>query len=74
MQKIFIKNCLIKPLQAKLISPFRTALGQHDSLENLAFYVELSDGTKGFGEAAVASHITGETLQATHANLEVIVK
>lgn len=74
MQKIFIKNCLIKPLQAKLNSPFRTALGQHDSLENLAFHIELSDGTKGFGEAAVASHITGETVQGTQANLELIAK
>jgi L-alanine-DL-glutamate epimerase-like enolase superfamily enzyme len=74
VQKIFIKNCFIKPLQAKLISPFRTALGQHDTLDNLAFVLELSDGTKGFGEAAVASHITGETLQTTQANLEAIAK
>ena len=74
MQKVFIKDCFVKPLQAKLISPFRTALGQHDSLDNLLFQVELSDGTLGFGEAAIASHITGETLQTTQANLAEIAK
>jgi len=74
VQKIFIKKCSVKPLQAKLISPFRTALGQHDNLENLSFHLELSDGTIGFGEAAIASHITGETLQATQTNLDEIAK
>ncbi|MCB9772411.1 MAG: dipeptide epimerase [Candidatus Omnitrophica bacterium] len=69
-----IKKCFVKPLEAKLIQPFRTALGQHDSLENLAFVVELADGTKGFGEAAIATHITGETLLMTKSHLEDIAK
>ncbi len=74
MQKSFIKKCLVKPLQADLITPFRTALGQHDRLENLSFVMELSDGTQGWGEAAVATHITGETLPATQNSLEEIAQ
>ncbi|MCB9756855.1 MAG: dipeptide epimerase [Candidatus Omnitrophica bacterium] len=72
MQKSQIKKCSVQPLNAKLITPFRTALGQHDSLENLSFSIELSDGTKGSGEAAVASHITGETIPLTQSHLQDI--
>ncbi len=74
MQKNVIRKCSVKPLNAKLITPFRTALGQHDSLENLSFTLELTDGTQGFGEAAVATHITGETLPQTKIHLEQIAK
>ena len=70
------KNCIAKttvsPLKAPLIAPFRTALGTHDFLENILFIMELSDGTQGFGEAAIATHITGETLQETTKNLKAI--
>ncbi len=69
MQKSYIKKCSIKPLNAQLTTPFRTALGEHTSLENLSFCIELSDGTKGFGEAAVAPHITGETIPQTTTSL-----
>lgn len=72
MQNSQIKKCDVKPLNAKLITPFRTALGQHDGLENLSFSIELSDGTKGFGEAAVATHITGETIPLTQSHLQAI--
>ncbi len=64
-----IDKAQVLPLQAPLIQPFRTALGSHDTLDNLLFVMTLDDGTKGYGEAAVATHITGETLAATRANL-----
>jgi len=59
-------------LKLSLIQPFRTALGQHDFLENVLFSIELGDGIKGFGEAAVATHITGETVEETLKNLKAV--
>lgn len=64
-----IEETHVLPLKAPLLQPFRTALGSHDTLDNLLFVVTLSDGTKGYGEAAVATHITGETLAVTRGNL-----
>jgi len=52
----------LKFFQAPLYQPFRVATGQHDHLENILFAIELKDGTKGFGEAAVATHITARLL------------
>ena len=60
----------MKHLHACLYQPFRVATGQHDHLENILFAIELKDGTKGFGEAAVATHITGETIAGTLKNLK----
>jgi len=65
-----IKQCQVLPLKAKLNQPFRTALGEHDTLDNLLFKVKLNNGVVGLGEAAVATHITGETLQLTEKNLK----
>ncbi|MBF0490636.1 MAG: dipeptide epimerase [Candidatus Omnitrophica bacterium] len=59
----------ISSLQAPLLQPFRIATGQHDQLDNLLVTLELSDGTVGYGEAAIASHITGETIDQTKENL-----
>ena len=56
-------------MRAPLNQPFRIATGQHSLLENALFVIELSDGVKGYGEAGVAPHITGETLAQTAANL-----
>ncbi len=56
-------------LSAPLNQPFRTALGSHAALENLRLTLQLQDGTMGFGEAAIATHITGETLEQTEKNL-----
>lgn len=56
-------------IQAPLITPFRIATGQHDELANVFLRLRTSEGVCGFGEAAVATHITGETLEATLANL-----
>lgn len=65
-----IQKTQVLPLKAPLIQPFRTALGSHDTLDNLLFVLTLADGTKGYGEAAVATHITGETISATRRNLQ----
>jgi L-Ala-D/L-Glu epimerase len=62
----------LKFFQAPLYQPFRIATGQHDHLENILFSIELGDGTKGYGEAAVATHITGETIEQTLKNLKSI--
>lgn len=65
-----IQKIQVLPLQASLIQPFRTALGSHDMLDNLLVILTLADGTKGYGEAAVATHITGETIPSTRRNLQ----
>ena len=67
-----IKNISTALLKAPLQQPFRTARGDHNSLENVLFAIELGDGTKGFGEAAVATHITGETIEQTTRNLKLV--
>ena len=67
---MIITNFKVSPLRAELLQPFRTALGDHNVLENVLCSLELSDRTIGYGEAAVATHITGETLQETQRNLE----
>ncbi len=67
-----VKGFAVSVLSAPLVQPFRTALGQHDSLENILFTLELGDGKKGFGEAAIATHITGETLAETYKNLKSV--
>lgn len=69
-----IKKASVRVIKAPLVYPFRTALGQHDNLENVLFNIELGDGTKGYGEAAVATHITQESLQQTLNSLKSIGK
>ncbi len=70
MKKIIIRKSGAKIWRARLVRPFSTAKGQHDLLENVLFSLELSGGVRGFGEAAVATHITGETVQETLKNLK----
>lgn len=65
-----ISDFQISTLQAKLIQPFRTALGDHHSLDNILVKLTLSDKSVGYGEAAVATHITGETCPKTFKNLK----
>ena len=74
MKPILIQKANARIWRAKLTAPFRTAKGQHDLLENVLFSVELSNGIRGFGEAAVATHITGETVQETLRNLKGAAK
>ena len=65
-----IKEAKVSTLKAVLIQPFRTALGEHQSLDNLLFTVKLTNNVVGYGEAAVATHITGETVLGTERNLK----
>lgn len=65
-----IEDAAASIIRAPLASPFRIATGQHDELENVFLRLRTSDGVCGYGEAAVASHITGETVQGTLENLE----
>lgn len=69
-----IAKTSVKFFQAPLNQPFRVASGQHDQLKNILFTVELRNGTKGYGEAAVATHITGETIGQTLKNLNGIAR
>ncbi|MEI8010929.1 MAG: dipeptide epimerase [Candidatus Omnitrophota bacterium] len=67
---LIVKKVQVLSLHAPLCSPFRIATGQHDALENVLLRIELVDGIVGFGEAAVATHITGETIARTTDNLK----
>ncbi|MBI4056547.1 MAG: dipeptide epimerase [Elusimicrobia bacterium] len=69
-----MKDCLIKEvrvwkLNAELTQPFAISHGQHDQAENVLIRLDLSNGVSGFGEAACAPHITGETQDGTLASL-----
>jgi L-alanine-DL-glutamate epimerase-like enolase superfamily enzyme len=57
-------------IRSPLLMPFRIASGQHDELENVFLRIRTEDGICGYGEAAIATHITGETVAATLANLQ----
>jgi L-alanine-DL-glutamate epimerase-like enolase superfamily enzyme len=57
-------------IRAPLATPFRIATGQHDELANVFLRLRTGDGLCGYGEAAVATHITGETVPQTLANLQ----
>lgn len=74
MKAPYIKKVSVRIWRARLKQPFRTARGQHDLLENILFSIDLSNGIRGFGEAAVATHITGETVPQTLKNLKVAAR
>jgi len=65
-----IDEAVATVIRSPLLTPFRIATGQHDELENVFLRLRTTDGICGYGEAAVASHITGETVAATLANLQ----
>jgi L-alanine-DL-glutamate epimerase-like enolase superfamily enzyme len=64
-----IEEAVAAIIRAPLVTPFRIATGQHDELDNVFLRIRTTDGVCGYGEAAVATHITGETVAATLANL-----
>lgn len=64
-----IEDAAAAIIRAPLVTPFRIATGQHDELENVFLRIRTTDGVAGYGEAAVATHITGETVAGTLANL-----
>ncbi len=71
-KKCRIINVTVADLNAPLIYPFCIASGKHDALENVLLRLDCENGIFGFGEAAVATHITGETVAETKANLEAL--
>ncbi len=64
--EVFIKT-------APLVTPFRIATGQHDMLENVFLRLRTDGSICGYGEAAVASHITGETVSGSRDALQAAV-
>jgi L-alanine-DL-glutamate epimerase-like enolase superfamily enzyme len=69
-ESFVIDDAAASIIRAPLATPFRIATGQHDELANVFLRIRSSDGVCGYGEAAVATHITGETVAATLANLQ----
>lgn len=69
-ESFVIDDAVASIIRSPLVSPFRIATGQHDELANVFLQIRTRDGIRGYGEAAVASHITGESVAATLANLQ----
>jgi len=69
MKSSIITRCSERELRAELFTPFTISSGSHKSLENAIFSVTSKDGFTGWGEAAVATHITGETVPDTRKGL-----
>ncbi|MDD2804742.1 MAG: dipeptide epimerase [Elusimicrobiales bacterium] len=65
MKSTAIKKFSVTDLDAELFTPFTISTGSHKSLENAVFTLEAAGGEKGYGEAAIATHITGETRAGT---------
>ncbi|MCX5790809.1 MAG: dipeptide epimerase [Elusimicrobia bacterium] len=70
MKTTVITKFSVKKLDAELFTPFTISSGSHSSLANALFTLECADGTRGYGEAAIATHITGETRGQTVKSLE----
>ncbi len=63
----------VQLLRAPLLMPFRISLGAHDELENLFIRLYVGKSIVGYGEAAIATHITGETIPQTLACLKKVI-
>ncbi len=70
MKDGILKKFSVKELNAELFMPFTISSGSHSRLENLVFRLEAHGGAAGYGEAAIATHITGETRGRTAQSLE----
>lgn len=70
MKDSLIKKYSVRKLDAELFTPFTIASGSHKSMTNALFTLEAAGGIKGYGEAAIATHITGETRERTMRSLE----
>lgn len=69
-KNFYISGFSVNILKKELIYPFRTSLGEHKNLENILFTLKLENGIEGYGEAGIATHITGETIEETANNLK----
>ena len=70
MKDTIIKKFSVQNLDAELFTPFTISSGSHRSLENAVFTLESAGGLRGCGEAAIATHITGETRAQTVKSLQ----
>ena len=70
MKDSVIKKFSVRKLDAELFTPFTISSGSHKCMENLVFTLEAAGGARGYGEAAIATHITGETRARTARSLE----
>ncbi|MBI4802873.1 MAG: dipeptide epimerase [Elusimicrobia bacterium] len=69
MKETVIVKTAVRMLDAELFQPFTISSGSHKTLENALLGVRTREGIWGWGEAAVAPHITGETQKTTYLNL-----
>ena len=72
MKDTIITQANVKKLNSELFMPFTISSGSHSSLANVAVELKTAGGICGYGEAAVATHITGETVEQTEANLKSV--
>lgn len=60
-------------LRTPLKKPFRTALGEHKSLNNLLVRIHSREGKTGYGEVAIAPHILGVTAETAAKQLKKVL-
>ena len=70
MKETIITKAVARKIDAELFQPFTISSGSHKSLENACIGVRTKEGVWGWGEAAVAPHVTGETRVQTMASLK----
>ena len=70
MKLTTITRTAVRDVNAELFQPFTISSGSHKRLENVLLGVRTKEGVWGWGEAAVAPHITGETREQTSLNLQ----
>ncbi|MFA6435466.1 MAG: enolase C-terminal domain-like protein [Elusimicrobiales bacterium] len=70
MKETVITKTSVRSIDAELFQPFTISSGSHKRLENVLLGVRTREGVWGWGEAAIAPHITGETREQTLANLQ----
>jgi len=69
MKETIITKTVVRELTAELFQPFTISSGSHKRLENVCIGLKTKEGVWGWGEAAIAPHITGETMKQTLANM-----
>ena len=70
MKDSVIKGYSVRRMDAELFTPFTISSGSHRSMTNVLFTLKAAGGETGCGEAAIATHITGETRERTMRSLE----
>lgn len=65
MHETTITEVVVRPLDVPLIEPFAIATGAQAVANNVLVMITLSDGTRGYGEAAPFPAVTGETQSST---------